>query len=158
MMRKQMRRATWVRSLVVPLLWATVLGVPSRAQASPGDVVGGRLTLPFAARWGEALLPAGEYSFALDSLGRPRLLLIRGDGDALIVPEVASADSREGTVLDESALIAVRHHGRYTVRALRLFAEGLQLILSFPTPKGQPERAPRTPALLQRVPIQVLER
>jgi hypothetical protein len=91
-MREDMRRATLVRSLLLPVLFSAVLGVTSSAQANPGDVVG-RLSLPFAARWGEALLPAGDYSFALNSLGSPHLLRINGGAGTLIVPGIASWDS-----------------------------------------------------------------
>ncbi len=158
-MERKMRRQPWLLGLAVPFLAAVAFGVSLDAEASPRIAWGvvGRLTLPFAARWGETLLPAGDYSFAFDSLGGRRLLLVRGGAAALIAPGLVTADRQEPDAPEGSALITVRQRGSYTVRTLRLSVEGLRLILSFPLPEAPSSRARRTPALLQRVPVRLLE-
>ncbi len=155
------RTGKWSRLLVpaAPLVVTAVLGVLSDAEAGPrgAAAVAGRLTLPFAARWGEATLPAGDYSFTLDSLGSRHLFRLRGADGALLAPGALNADPGARAEPDESALVAVRRQGRYTVHALRLVAAGLQLTLSFPTGEAVPDRRRRLPILLQRVPVQLVE-
>ncbi len=158
-MKRTTRRWPRLLGLAVPFAAAVTLGLSLDAEASPRDAAGvvGRLTLPFAARWGEALLPAGDYSFTIDSLGGRHFLLIQGSAGALVAPGFLTAGPEAPDVPEESALIAVRQRGSYTVRALRLSAEGLWLTLSFPLPAAASNRARSAPALLQRVPVQLRE-
>jgi hypothetical protein len=48
----------------------------------------GKFTLPFETHWGDATLPAGDYTFALQSARYPYTLYIRGQATTAIVMAV----------------------------------------------------------------------
>jgi hypothetical protein len=52
----------------------------------------GKFTLPVETHWGTATLPAGDYSFALPSMGRPYKVYIRGEGVNVMVWAVTTQD------------------------------------------------------------------
>jgi hypothetical protein len=58
------RISSLIRFSGLALLAACFVAGHANAQ-----VIQGKFTLPFSARWGKATLPAGDYSFALDSVG-----------------------------------------------------------------------------------------
>jgi hypothetical protein len=58
---KKNQKFTVLRLLVLGLLVAGFNAKPASAQ-----VLQGKFTLPTATRWGQATLPAGDYSFTLD--------------------------------------------------------------------------------------------
>jgi len=71
---KWIRSSTLLRYLGLALLAACFNAGNSSAQAFQG-----KFTLPFEARWGQATLPAGDYSFTLDGVGPMCMLhLYRG--------------------------------------------------------------------------------
>jgi hypothetical protein len=51
---------------VLRLLVLAVLVAGFNAKPASAQVIQGKFTLPFTARWGLATLPAGNYSFTLD--------------------------------------------------------------------------------------------
>jgi len=78
------RRFTLLRFLGLALL-ATCFN----AGLASAQVYQGKFTLPFQARWGQATLPAGDYSFTLDSVRTScTLRLYRGkNGVAMILAQ-----------------------------------------------------------------------
>jgi len=77
------------------------------------QVLQGKFTLPFQARWGQTILPAGEYSFKLDSV-RPSctLQLYRGRNAVAMI----LAQSYDWTSSGQAELTVVGG----TVRSLNL--------------------------------------
>ena len=70
-------------SSMIRFLGLAVLAACFNAGLASAQVFQGKFTLPFEARWGKATLPAGDYSFALDSAsGQGMLHLYRGKNGA----------------------------------------------------------------------------
>jgi hypothetical protein len=73
------------------MIWArhlklfTKLGVAALAlgalttSGNAQNAYQGKFTLPFETHWGSATLPAGDYTFALQSMSSPYTLYIRGE-------------------------------------------------------------------------------
>ncbi len=91
----------------------------------------GKFTLPFEARWGQAVLPAGDYTISLGNMTSPtNMMVIRDQKNGRTVAEVASGtieDSKEG---NSALLITTRGH-QHVIYTLRL-AETGQLFVSDP--------------------------
>jgi len=132
---KSMKQMTAILSgaLAVILLMAAV------ASAEP--VYQGKFTLSSPVRWGKATLPAGEYSFTLNTTSLPAFIAIRGNNgaSAFVMPIEINRRSLQGP----SALVVSVRGNQATVRSLRLAEAGLVLQYQ-PTPqkgKGVEEAA-----------------
>ena len=109
---KPIRSLTLVRLGTLTLLAACLSAGLAWAQAAAG-----KFTLPFEARWGLAILPAGDYSFTVDQPGLTSLLTIsRGTRSVALI----KCQSYSMTSSGASELTVVRDGRGNTVRDLRL--------------------------------------
>ena len=128
-----------------------IFGGTANAQAKAG----GRFTLPFEARWGNTVLPAGDYTFTVQSAnpwgGSACLVTIaqKGQtGETIVVTKDQGAK-----VGSRNMLVAVRSGRKYRIRTLHLaFAN---LIVNFPAPKEEQTPIAAAPELIKSVPILV---
>jgi secreted protein with Ig-like and vWFA domain len=86
------------------MIWArhlklfTKLGVAALAlgalaiSGNAQNAYQGKFTLPFETHWGSATLPAGDYTFALQSTSSPYTLYIRGEKVNAIIQAAAADD------------------------------------------------------------------
>jgi hypothetical protein len=133
-----------VRSLVLTVASAFIFAGIASAQ-----VCKGQFTLPFDARWGRATLPAGDYSFTLNSAGQPSIVKIeQGNRNiALVMAQSATASDASR----ESELIVTRSGGSARIRVLHLAELGEDL--RYAAPKAEGREMASAPELIQRVPI-----
>jgi hypothetical protein len=118
------------------------------ASLANAQTVAGRFNLPFQVRWGQAVLPPGNYSFTLSTGTAPLFVIVRGDDHTgSIIASPILGDDFSG----KSALIVERNGGRGTVRALRLPDAGL--VIYYPAPKAERQVLAQAPALIQQLPI-----
>lgn len=143
-----MRQARGSRLLTLLGLAALlVLLAAAFARAYPNQC-GGHFTLTSETRWGQALLPPGDYSFEIDLTND--LITIRGGKQTVtIMSQVHDTD----THLQSSALILVSRGRRGTVRALQL--AGQKVVLLYAVPKENPEEVAQGPLIIQRVPVTI---
>lgn len=106
----------------------------------------GKFTLPFEARWGSAVLPAGDYTFTLPSTAAPYLLYVRGEGKAAIVL-TSAADTK--AISDHSQLTIVDAGGEHFIRMLE--AGPLGLTFDYTVPKATAIARAHKP--MQHVPV-----
>ena len=130
----------------VRILLLAVLAAGLSASLVSAQEYEGKFTLPFEARWGGAVLPAGDYSFSLD---RGHIALVRQGRRG--VAFIATSKATRGEVAGSSALIAVASAGSYRIRALRLAEAGV--VLEYMPPKAERQILAQQPMLLQRVPV-----
>jgi hypothetical protein len=125
------------------------------ASLANAQTVSGKFNLPFEVRWGQAVLPAGNYSFTLNSAtdGPTYTVFVRGENHtaAIITSPILDRSSA-----GKSALIVERHGERGTVRALRLADIGL--VISYPAAKAERPVLAQAPALVQQLPILMASR
>jgi hypothetical protein len=136
--------------LVAPLGLALLVGCFTANLASAQDGYKGSFTLPFEARWGQVVLPPGEYSFTLDHGTVAGIVSIRGEAGQA-AGFVTSQGIYDQHTLDHSELILVRSGGNYTIRALRLAERGLTL--EYSAPKTERQLITQAPQLLERIPV-----
>jgi hypothetical protein len=136
--------------LVAPLALALLAGCFTANLASAQDAWKGTFTLPFEARWGQIVLPAGEYSFTLDHALVGSIVTIQAEtGQTLGFVQTQGIYDRQ--TFDRSELILVRSGGNYTIRALRLAELGLTL--EYSVPKTEKQLITQAPRLLERIPV-----
>jgi len=117
--------------------------------AKASDAYTGKFTLPFEARWGGLVLPAGEYSFTLNDLTVAGTIAVQRDGKNLGVVLVRSISDFDTS--GKSELVAVSNGGVYRISAMHLQAGAR---MGFLIPKAEQPSPARGPELsLLHVPI-----
>jgi hypothetical protein len=104
------------------LVAATVSAIPASAQ----NVYKGSFTLTSDVRWGQASLPAGEYTFTLQSTALPARIVVRGaNGSQFVVTSSTDAKSMDAP----SNLQIVRRNGES--RISQLYLADLHMVLNY---------------------------
>jgi len=137
---KTIRRFT-LSSLVLALLASCLGAGMARAQEMKG-----KFTLPFDARWGQATLPAGEYSFTVDQSQASARVVLSGYRTAAII----HAQGYNPKSADSSALVLVSDRGMNTVRELKLAELGVVLYF---TPSRPHQTAAEERQIARVIPI-----
>jgi hypothetical protein len=111
----------WIRiSTLLRLLGLALLAACFNAGHASAQVFQGKFTLPFEARWGQATLPAGDYSFTLDSVSTNCALRLR-NGKNTVALILAQAQDKKHSGRAELSVVGG------TVRALSLPEIGMVL-------------------------------
>jgi hypothetical protein len=87
----------------------------------------GKFTLPFEARWQNAVLPAGNYTIRMHSATAPYTMFVRGGGKSVMILGVSG---NEKTISQKSALTLIRVGERYIVHSLEAGQIGLDITYS----------------------------
>lgn len=123
---KSIRRTSFFKVLILAIGVMGASVIPAQAQAAAGT-----FTLAHKVRWGGAVLPAGDYTFSLQSQTWPAQLTVRqvGGNAAIFLPRLISEDKMKGA----STLLLHEENGESVVSTMRLATLGLEL--QFATPK-----------------------
>jgi hypothetical protein len=124
------------RICVLLLSLVSCFAFPSNAGAQP--VIAGKFTLTSPAKWGTVMLPAGEYTFAVeDSVSPPPVVIFSADGNGkgIVVPAFVSEIQRDDTA---KMTMEVRD-GEAVVTTL--YVERLGLVLHYGAERGNVELA-----------------
>lgn len=123
------------------------------AAANAQNALQGKFQLSSEVRWGKADLPAGEYSFVLDSTQRPVRIVIysaeRKTGSMAVAR--STADSRPGA----SYLFITENSSGRLVRSMNLPQLGMTLIYE---PLSHSERERLNASQSQIVPVQLAKK
>ena len=124
---------------------------PARAQAKAA----GSFTLPFEAKWGNAVLPPGDYTFSVQSANAQSeaLYLVTFTPKGRSGVTIASLRDLGTRIGEKNMLVAVRNGGSYRIRSLHLPIANLAV--SFAVPKEERTQIAAAPQLLESVPILV---
>ena len=134
---------------IAALALAGIFTGTANAQAKAA----GSFTLPFEAKWGNAILPAGDYTFSVQSgnAASGALYLVtfapKGRGGVTIA---SMQDLGAGTG-EKDMLGAVRSGGSYRIRSLHL--PTAKLVVNFAVPKDERTQIAAAPQLVESVPI-----
>ncbi len=120
------------------------------AGASGPAIYRGKFTLTREARWGLATLPAGDYSFTLDSQSLGGIVTVQGENQSVMIMLKASDETNSTT---QSALVLIRSNGSARVVSMHLAELGKNFY--FAVPKAEQQVLTQGPELIQRVPIAV---
>lgn len=123
MNRKQISSLKYVALAAVAIC---LFSAPVSAQTA----VKGSFDLPCAVKWGVAILPAGHYTFALDSTALQGKLFVRGKKQSPIITAFARDDHDS---VDRDELILARSGNGAIVRTLRLKEQGVTLYYNMPS-------------------------
>lgn len=131
-------------STLLRFLGLVLLAVCFNAGHASAQMFQGKFTLPFEAHWGQATLPAGEYSFALDG-GCPtcKLHILRDNRTVAIIMPWGQNDIYSG----QANLTIVRG----TVRTLSIPEIGL--VFHYGPPQSKHLTAPEERELARTVPV-----
>ena len=84
----------------------------------------GKFTLPFEARWQNAILPAGDYTISMYSATAPYTMFVRGAGKSVIIQGISANEKTES---EKSQLILMKLGDSYVVRSLQAGQIGLDI-------------------------------
>lgn len=131
-----------------------LLSILTGAVAANGqDALHGKFQLSSEVRWGEAVLPAGEYSFVLESTQRPLKVVIYPADRKTGAMVIASAfeNARPGG----SYLFITENGSRGIVRSMNLPQLGMSLIYE---PLTQRDRETLYASQSHTVPVQLAKK
>jgi hypothetical protein len=123
------------------------------AKAGDGSLAyKGTFTLPFEAHWGNLVLPAGDYSFKIDSQTPANTILVRRGSQNVGFVLIGSVTDPAST--GKSELVAVPTGGVYRVSTLRLqTGDNNAQLLAFVIPKTERQMPARGPEVSMVVPV-----
>jgi hypothetical protein len=140
----KMRSMNRVVNVALTVLLASVLATLAHAQA----VSAGKFALPVETRWGMAVLPAGEYTYRLDSANLPAIIAVRGGGkSAMILVRGIS----EHPISNRSSITLLRSGRHAVVQSLDLGHLGR--VFHYTLREGGPVLEASEPAHTERVPV-----
>jgi hypothetical protein len=120
----------------------------SASPASAQNAAQGRFTLSHEVRWQGAALPAGDYTFAMESTARPNKMIVTGPNGSVFELSKAISDRTTG---QPSCLTLERRGGTSFVRELYLADLGMHFSYSVPEiPKNERQLA-QGPASTEQV-------
>ena len=123
--RNTTMKTNFTRILAIAVLGfiaATVSAMPASAQAA----FKGSFTLTSDVRWGQANLPAGDYTFTLQSSAMPARIVVRGaNGSQFVITSSMDVKSIDAP----SNLTVVRRNGESRIN--RLYLADLHLVLNY---------------------------
>jgi hypothetical protein len=122
-------RNSFLVKLAVLAVLAVCFGVGAASAQNFSPVFKGTFTLPFEARWGQATLAPGDYSFSVDRASGPYLVTVRGEGETVIVMAMSGWT---GDLSGHSHLTAVRTGRGYRIRSLEMTDLGQTLTFGIP--------------------------
>jgi len=97
--------------LLMSLLWVGV------AQAAP--LYRGKFTLPHSVRWGQAVLPAGDYQLRFEDVSKARVFVVIQDmkshEDVAYLPAITAGEAQ-----GENVLLITKEGDQLVVQSLRL--------------------------------------
>ena len=136
---------------IAALAVAGICASTANAQAKAA----GSFTLPFQAKWGNAVLPPGDYTFSVQSAnaasGTAYLVTLAPKGRrGETITSVQDLGARTG---EKNMLVAVRSGGSYRITSLHLPIA--KLVVNFAVPKDERTRIAAAPQLIESVPILV---
>jgi hypothetical protein len=132
-----------IRNYVYAALLAASALTFSPTPACAQEMAKGKFTLTHDVRWQNAVVPAGEYRFSLDSEGAGGMLMVRGvrSGFMFMVHDTVDAKSSDLSRL----VLQSTPEGSY-VSAMQLPEFGVTLKFSVPSTEKQMAKA-TTPSL-----------
>ena len=125
--------------IVAIATFALIAICASASSVSAQNVFQGKFTLPNDVRWAGASLPAGDYTFSLNSTTKSGRVFLHGpDGGAFI-----SASMTDNRNAGDSSKLTIEHRGGISfVRSMYLADLGVELAYRAPeTPKKDVELA-----------------
>lgn len=123
---KSIRRFSLLKVLVLAIAIMGASAIPAHAQRTTGT-----FSLAHKVRWAEAVLPAGNYEFSLDSQNWPVRVTVRQLGGSMVAMLMAQEISDE-KLGDSSILILHEDGGEAIVSVLRLQSIGMALQFAHP--------------------------
>jgi hypothetical protein len=141
-----------MKSFRNPILAIAGLGLfgicASADQAAAQSVAGGSFTLPHEIRWGRANLPAGDYTFSLNSASAMNPMIVKGPKGAVFEFAATVSDRHfDGP----SVLILERRDGIFFVRELDLAEASLEILYTVPRNPGNEKELAQGPASTEQV-------
>ena len=139
---KSMRNFTLLK-----LAMGSLLAICFNAGFANAQTVAGKFTLPFEAHWGQATLPAGDYSFWMEKGPVAKIQLFqRNKGVAFVVDRGYDTETSAGP-----SLTVVRYGAAYFVSDLNL--PGIGKVLHYAPNKSARTSAAGERQIAQLIPV-----
>jgi len=139
------------------LFTITILVLVTGTATAQSVVKDAHFTLPFEAKWGDTVLPAGDYTLSVARISSGRdvdfRIVFAGQGKRTAILAVRRPGPKAG---ERSMLVAMRSEGKYTISALHL--SKADLVFTFPAPKKEPTLRAGAAEMTETVPILIAEK
>ena len=138
-------KANRIRIFTIAVLG--LLAVCASAKPAAAQAFKGRFKLPTEVRWQNAVLPAGDYTFTMNSAAYPSTIVIRGKDRSAVVITVGHS----GKPMDMPSHLQIERRGQ-TRFVRELYLADLHLHLRYAVPKSEnSELLAQGPATTERI-------
>jgi hypothetical protein len=146
--RRFIMKTTRIRILAVVAVGLLAVGTSVSPAAAQGiSAFEGKFTLQSEVRWQDRVLPAGDYSFSINSVTSPAQIVLRGPDGAQILLSTSRSDGHTG---QQSSLTIERRGDSSYVRELYLAPLGVHFRYRAPEIPAEKLLA-QGPATIERV-------
>ena len=125
----------------------SLLAICLNAGLANAQTVAGKFTLPFAAHWGQATLPAGDYTFILERGPDAKVKVFRGNQGIAFVVDKGHSVETSGAM----SMTVVRNRAGYSVCDLNL--PGIGKVLHYAPSKPARTSAAKEREIAQLIPV-----
>ncbi|MGO8792637.1 MAG: hypothetical protein ACLQVL_35340 [Terriglobia bacterium] len=126
-------KAKSIRLSLLSLVFVALAGAVAPREAKADEVEIGKFTLPAEIHWAGAVLPAGTYSIAADSLDSSTMVYVSRESDPTaryFVPALTKRTIR--TSSEKIRLLLDQSNGEVYVKELEVGSEGIAYLFSEP--------------------------
>jgi hypothetical protein len=138
------------RYLAIVAIGLVAIGAGVRRTAAQVVSESGSFTLPFEVRWNSATLPAGDYTFTMESATLNGSTLLRGPNGNIFINTMAVSDQNTN---QNSALSIERRGSTRFVKELYLSDRGRHFFYWAPKTKDNEKLLGQGPVSAERVPV-----
>ena len=126
-------KAKSIRLFLLSLVFVALAGAVAPRVAKADEVEIGKFTVPFEVHWAGAVLPAGTYSIAADSVDSSTMVYVARESSPptrYFVPALTKETRR--TPFEKIRLLLDQSNGEVYVKELQVGSEGIAYLFSEP--------------------------
>lgn len=144
-------KSSWMKIAVLAFVLALAVGTIVGGMSADPSMAKATFQLPFQAKLGSVVLPAGNYTISVSNHGMGAVSVSSGiQGVGTVIPQ--SFEGHQNSA-EKPTLICVRHDGNVAVRALKLPNVGTYY---FPLPKELKVLSAQQPQLIETVSVELV--
>ena len=140
------------RFLAFAVIGLVAIGTIVSRTAAQSSSAQGSFTLPYEVNWKGVVLPAGDYTFSLESRALPAMVTVRGPNGGAFIMATALANNKT----DERSSLTVEERGSTRfVRELNLAELDLSISYSMPKIPNSEKELAKGPATIEHVLVSI---
>jgi hypothetical protein len=111
-------------SLAARILFVAIAMLGAATKPATAQTVEGKFTFAQETRWGNTILPAGNYTYSIEQFSATPVIVFHGEGKGAKSGFIPSTNWNAAKELRASKIVLVPDHGEMTVQSFSVAALG----------------------------------